>query len=149
MIASKKQPLLSMPSSVNSNNNNNNSSHRRNENDHVKEIEHWLKGPVPGQSKDNHNQQHSHLLLTDLLQPLDTEAACKALHLGNNRRSDKVVINSSIRSISYDQLKPNLEVENLKAYCLRLKQVIAGAFPELPVNGDTNSALLLPFLQLR
>ena len=149
VIASKKQPLLSMPSSVNSNNNNNNSSHcRRNENDHVKEIEHWLKEPVPGQSKDNNNQQHSHLLLTDLMKPLDTDAACKALHLGNNRQSDNVVINSSIRSISYDQLKPNLEVENLKAYCLRLKQVIAGAFPELPVNDCTSPALLLPFLQL-
>ena len=150
VIASKKQPLLSMPSSVNNNNNNNNnnSSHRRNENDHVKEIEHWLKEPVPGQWKDNHNQQHSHLLLTDLVKPLDTEAACKALHLGNNRQSDKVVINSSIRSISYDQLKPNLEVENLKAYCLRLKQVIAGAFPDLPVNDCTSPALLLPFLQL-
>ncbi|KAH9399788.1 hypothetical protein TYRP_017353 [Tyrophagus putrescentiae] len=122
VIASKKQPLLSMPSSVNNNNNNNNnSSHRRNENDHVKEIEHWLKEPVPGQWKDNHNQQHSHLLLTDLVKPLDTEAACKALHL---------------------------EVENLKAYCLRLKQVIAGAFPELPVNDCTSPALLLPFLQL-
>ena len=133
---------------ANNNNNNNSSSHRRrNENDHVNEVERWLKEPVPGQSKDNNIQQNFYLLLADLLQPLDTEAACKALHLGNNRQSDNVVINSSIRSISYDQLKPNLG-ESLENYRRRLKHVIAGALPEVPVNGDTSPALLLPFLQL-